>query len=162
MSPGEIVLTLNGRPVDGRFPEQIPPIQHAIAQTPVGSTIKLTVKRGDKEVPIELKTELLESRVGEETAFDRWGLSVQNLSKAVAREAQLDSSDGVVVIGVQPAFPAAIAGLNQGDVITKVNNNPLVTLDQLKEAYAAFDENPNNVLIEALRSHNVKYFVIKP
>ena len=159
--PGEIVFTLNGKEVDGRFPEQIPPIQHAIAQAPVGSTLELTVKRGDKEVPVKLTTELLESRVGEETAFEKWGLSVQKLTRSVARENQLDSSDGVIVIGVQSAFPAEIAGLSQGDVITKVNNKPLASLDQLKEAYAAFDKTPDNVLVEVLRNHHVKYFVIK-
>ena len=159
--PGEIVFTLNGKKVDGRFPEQIPPIQHAIAQAPVGSTLELTVKRGDEEIPVKLTTELLESRVGEETAFEKWGLSVQKLSRAVAREAQLETSDGVLVIGVQSAFPAEIAGLHQGDVITKVNNKPLASLDQLKEAYAVFDKSPDNVLVEVLRNHHVKYFVIK-
>lgn len=161
LAPGEIVLTLNGSVVDGRFPEQIPPIQHAIAQVPVGSTLQLTVKRGEQEVPIALTTELLESRVGEELAFEKWGLSVQKLSRAVAREAQLESSDGVHVIGVQSAFPAEIAGLHQGDVITKVNNQPLMSLDQLKEVYAAYEKSSDNVLIEVLRNHHVKFFVIK-
>jgi serine protease Do len=34
---GDVVLTLNGRKVDGRFPEQLPPIQQSIASLPVGA-----------------------------------------------------------------------------------------------------------------------------
>ena len=78
------------------------------------------------EIPVV--TEKLESRVGEEWAFEKWGLGVRKVSRAYARENQLDDDTGVIVIGVQPGFPAAVAGLAPGDIITKINQQPLAEL----------------------------------
>ena len=63
---GDIVLSINGAPVDGRFPEQLPPILNIIASLPVGTAVKIEVKRGDQTLSPELVTEKLESRQGEE------------------------------------------------------------------------------------------------
>ena len=111
---GDVVLTLNGRKVDGRFPEQLPPIQQSIASLPVGSAVKVGVKRGDQVVELSAVTEKLGSRVGEEWAFEKWGLTVRKVSRAYARENQLHDATGVVVLGVQPGYPAAEAGLALG------------------------------------------------
>ena len=92
------------------------------------------------EVPVV--TEKLESRMGEEWAFEKWGLSVRKVSRTYARENQLDDDTGVIVIGVQPGFPAAVAGLAAGDIITRIDQQPLTTLDDLKRIYQSFEAKP--------------------
>ncbi|MGH7994860.1 MAG: S1C family serine protease, partial [Opitutaceae bacterium] len=106
---GDIVLALDGRPVDGRFPEELPPIQNAIASRPVGSKLILTVKGGSGVRRVMVVTERLESAVGEEGLLDHWGLSVRKVTRQYAREHQLASADGVLVLGVQPGYPADVA-----------------------------------------------------
>ncbi len=159
---GDIVLQVDGSDVDGRFPEQLPPIQNRIASYPVGAQIKLLVKRGDERLGVVVKTEPLESRVGEEYAFSGWGLSVQKLSTVVARENRLASAEGVLVIGVQPAFPAQSAGLRPGDIVTKVNRVPIVSLEDMKAVYEKYEAKPEKVFVEVLRNHQVSYLVLKP
>ncbi len=159
---GDILLAINDERVDGRFPEQLPPIQNQIASKPVGSTLKLTVKRGALTTEHEVVTEELVSRVGEEWALEKWGLSVRKVSRTFARENQLTDDTGVLVIGVQAGFPAAIAGLSRGDIITKVNQESILSLDQMKEAHAAFEAEPKPVLIEARRNFRVSLYVLKP
>ena len=39
-------------------------------------------------------TERLESRVGKEWAFEKWGLTVREVSRTFARERQLETDDG--------------------------------------------------------------------
>jgi serine protease Do len=162
LRPGDIVLSIGGAKVDGRFPEQLPPIQDRIANAPVGSTVVLGVKRSAREIEVKVVTEPLESRVGEEWAFERWGMSVRKVSRAFARENRLPNEDGVIVIGTQQAFPADKAGLARGDIVTKVNGNPITELGQLERLYAAFEASPEAVLVEALRNRAVSLFVIKP
>ena len=70
-------------------------------------------------------TEQLESRVGEEWALEKWGLSVRKVSRTYARENQLDDMTGVLVIGVQSGYPADLAGVSRGDIITKINQQPI-------------------------------------
>lgn len=159
---GDVVLTLNGRKVDGRFPEQLPPIQQSIASLPVGSAVQVGVKRGEQVVELSAVTEKLESRVGEEWAFEKWGLTVRKVSRAYARENQLTDATGVVVLGVQPGYPAAEAGLARGDIVTKVGSKTIAELAQLKVLYEAYETAPEPQLVEAQRNRRISLYVIKP
>lgn len=159
---GDIVLRLNGDLLDVRFPEQMPPVLHRIAALPVGSTLQLLVLRNGKEREFTVTTELLESRVGDRWAFANWGISVEDLSRAVARERSFSSADGVIVTGIQQAFPAERAGLQPGDVILSVNRQRVDTLEALKEAYAAYVESPGRVLLEVNRNHRLSLLVLEP
>lgn len=158
----DVLLALDGTKVVGRFPEEIPTIQDLIASRPVGVTIKLTVKRGNETRDYPVVTEKLESRVGEEWALEKWGLSVRKVSRAYAREVQLDDDNGVVVIGVQPGFPADAAGLSRGDIITKINQQPVGTLDVIKTAQSAYEAKPAPTLFEVRRGSRVSLFILKP
>ena len=159
---GDVLLTLNGRKVDGRFPEQLPPIQQSIASLPVGANVTLGVKRGNQAVEFTVQTEKLESQVGEEWAFEKWGLTVRKVSRAYARENQLTDQTGVIVLGVQPGYPAGEAGLARGDIITKVGSEPIRELAKLKAIYSAYESKPEPQLVEAQRNRRISLYVIKP
>ncbi|TVR49581.1 MAG: PDZ domain-containing protein [Puniceicoccaceae bacterium] len=160
--PGDIILSIDGDRLDARFPEQIPPIQNRIANAPVGSRLVLQVRRGGNEFAATVTTEMLQSRIGEEWAFDAWGISVREVSRAFARENRLPRQEGVLVLGTRPAFPAEKAGLSRGDIITSVDQQRIESLDQLKEIYAAFEENPAPLLLETLRNRSVSFYVLRP
>lgn len=159
---GDVVLSINRIPIDGRFPEQLPPIQNLIANQPVGSELTLQIKRSGQAMAVTVVTEALESRVGDEWAFEKWGMSVRKVSRAFARENRLPDDDGVIVIGTQPAYPADKAGLVRGDIITKVKDQPIENLEQLKAIYGNFEQVPETLLVEALRNSSVSFFVLKP
>lgn len=159
---GDIVLSINGAKVDGRFPEQLPPIQNMIATQLVGATLTFSVKRGGEIRDFSVETEKLESRVGEEWAFEKWGLSVRKVSRAYARENQLDDTTGVVVIGVQPGFPAEVAGISRGDIIAKINQQTIDSLDVIKAAHAAYEAKPAPTLFETQRNRRVSLYIVKP
>lgn len=159
---GDILLAIDGERVDGRFPEQLPPIQHQVATSPIGTSLELTVKRGANTEDYSVTTEALVSRVGEEAVFESWGLSVREVSRAYARENQLPDDEGVLVIGVQRGFPAAVAGLKTGDVITKINDEPVNSLAIVGSAVDQFDADPQRVLIEARRQFRVSLYILKP
>ena len=81
--------------VDGRFPEQLPPIQNMIASQPVGADLQLSPSSAAAEtLVVTVVTEKLESRMGEEWVFDKWGVSVRKVSRAYARENQLARRHG--------------------------------------------------------------------
>ena len=159
---GDIILLIDGVKVDGRFPEQLPPIQNLIATRPVGSTLKLSARRNGETRDYDVVTEKLESRVGEEVALERWGLSVRKVSRTFARENQLDNELGVLVIGVQSGFPGAVAGVSRGDIITKVNQQPISSIEIVKEAHAAYEAKPAPTLLETQRNRRVSLFILQP
>jgi serine protease Do len=159
---GDIVLAIDGKKVDGRFPEQLPTIQNLIASQPVGSSLELDYKRGSREGSATLVTTRLESRMGEEWVSDTWGIGVRKVSRAFARENQLPDDSGVLVIGVQRGFPAEVAGLVRGDIITKINQNPVGSIDVVKATDAAYAAKPAPTLFEVQRERRVELVVLKP
>jgi serine protease Do len=159
---GDILLSINGRTVDGRFPEQLPAIQNLIAGQPVGATLKLVYKRGPENRTCEVVTEPLESRVGEPWAFEKWGLSVRTVSRTYARENQLGAVEGLVVLGVQAGYPAGVAGLARGDIITKLNGQPVTSLAVAQKIHTEYEKKPAPTLVETSRNHRVSLYVLKP
>jgi len=160
--PGDIILEINGEAVDGRFPEQLPPIRRKIAEMPVGSELEFKIKRDEAIMELVLATEELESRVGEEYAFEDWGMSVREVSRAIAREKKLDRVGGVIVVGTRQAFPAQKADLENGDIILKVNRQPLNNLEDLQKIYRQYQESPEQLLLEVSRNHRRSLSVLKP
>jgi serine protease Do len=162
LKAGDIILAIDGKKVDGRFPEELPTIQNMIASQPVGSTLAIDYKRGSREGSTSLVTTKLESRMGEEWVSDTWGIGLRKVSQAFARENQLPDDSGVLVIGVQRGFPAEIAGLARGDIITKINQAPVGSLDVVRATDAAYAARPAPTLFEVQRERRVALVVLKP
>lgn len=162
IQPGDILLSLDEGLVDGRFPEQLPPIQNTIANYPVGSEIVLELNRQGQSITKTVTTEKLESRVGEEWAFDKWGLSLREVSRAYARENKLESDDGFLVLGSKTAFPAAKAGIRSGDIISKINREPVGTMDELKQRHEEFSDDSEPLFVEVTRNYRTSLFILKP
>ncbi len=158
----DVLLTLNGEKIDGRFPEQLPPIQNAIASLPVGAKVALGIKRGNQVLQFSVVTEKLESSVGEEWAFEQWGLTVRKVSRTYARDNQLTDDTGVIVLGVQSGYPAAESGIARGDIVTKVNSTVITELDALRKIYDAYTAKPEPQLVEAQRNRRISLYIFKP
>ncbi len=70
----DILLDINGKPINVRFPEEIAAARKMIADLPIGSDAILTIKRDKETMTLNAKTEKLQGAVGEEKEFKTWGL----------------------------------------------------------------------------------------
>ena len=163
LNPGDIILEINGKSVDGRFPEQLPGILNQVARLPVGSKVTLEVLSSNgKRSSLEMTTELLESRVGEELALEEWGVTVEKLTRIIAREKSLKSDLGVIVKGVQPGFPAAYAEVQRGDIIQKIEGKDITSIQILEQIYTAYEEDPKDTLLDIWRNYGTVKVLMKP
>ena len=131
----DILLAINDKPINVRFPEDLAPARKAIADLPIGTQVKMTLKRGKDIVQIMTHTVRLESEVGEEKELKAWGMSVRDVTRTYAADRQLDDDTGVYVTSLSPGYPAAKADLQEGDVIYAVNGQPIQDLDTFGETY---------------------------
>ncbi|MGH7234265.1 MAG: S1C family serine protease, partial [Candidatus Saccharimonadales bacterium] len=66
------------------------------------------------------------------------GVSLRNVDADVAKEAGLNSTRGVYVIGIEPNSAAYSAGIKQGDVIMKVGAHDINDVATLEEEIAGY------------------------
>ncbi len=144
---GDVIVSVDGAAVaDGNT------LRNRIAATKPGSTVALGLLRdgGEKTVRVQLR-ELPTARAAGEKAEPaeggRLGLSVRPLTPEDARELGLESRRGLLVAEVDPAGPAAAAGLQPGDVIEEVDRKPVADATELRAAVKAAGDRPALVLV---------------
>ncbi len=129
---GDIIINFDGTPI--KHMNELPRL---VAATQPGTKAQVTVLRDGKEKTFSLTvTELEEERQAagpEEMEEDSSvGLGVDDLTPEMARRFGLKETQGVVVIRVQPASPAAEAGIRPGDVILELNGQTVRSVDQFQ------------------------------
>ena len=156
----DILLDVNGKPVNVRFPEEIAGACKMIADLPIGAEVNLTILRNGETLTLTARTEKLQGAVGEEKEFKTWGLSVRELTRTYANQAQLDDTQGVVVTTESNGYPAAKAGLAPGDVIKSVNRKPVAELDDFTKLYGASVEKKDKVVLLEVQHGRGKYTAV--
>ena len=158
----DILLEINGEPINVRFPEEVAPARRWIAELPIGSSVSLLIKRGSETLTLSAKTQKLEGAVGEEREFKTWGLSVRDVTVPYANEQQLDDDSGVAVTTLSRGFPAARAELQSGDIIRSINGQAVTDLEEFDKLYnASIAAEESRVLLELQRGRGRKRAVLK-
>jgi serine protease Do len=80
--------------------------------------------------------EKVEPRTGG-TALNELGVSVKNLTPALANQLKLKVTQGVVISEIKEDSPAANAGLSEGDVVLRVGITPVTTVAEMQNAVKA-------------------------
>jgi serine protease Do len=134
LEPGDVIVSFNGKPVDG----QDDLVQMVVGTKP-GTTVPVRILRDRQERTVNVTVEELdldsESNVARNRERDDtgqatttgFGLRLQNISPADARELKLDSNRGALIADVEQGSPAARAGLRPGDVIVRVGREPIAS-----------------------------------
>ncbi|NVO08064.1 MAG: PDZ domain-containing protein, partial [Rhodoferax sp.] len=78
-------------------------------------------------IPIEIASKVKDQIVATgQASHARLGVSVQEVNQTLADSFRLPKPEGALVSGVDPGGPADKAGLQSGDIILKVNGQPVV------------------------------------
>jgi serine protease Do len=158
----DILIEVNGKPTNVRFPEEVAAARKMIADLPIGSDVTMKLKRGTEDVTVTAKTQKLEGAVGEEKELKTWGVSVRDVTRTFANERQLDDDTGVVVTTLNPGFPAQKAELRPGDVIRSVNGSPVEDLEAFMKLYdASTGKKETSVLLDVSRGRGTRSAVMK-
>jgi len=80
------------------------------------------------DVALKVKDEIIKTG---KASHARLGVAVQEVNQAFADSFKLDRPEGALVSSVQPGGPADKAGLKSGDVIRKVDGQPIVASGDL-------------------------------
>jgi Do/DeqQ family serine protease len=160
---GDVITLLDGAPVSDANA-----LRNHIAGSRPGSTVALEVVRQGKTE--SLHAQLIERAPTESARAQRQssadpdessvGMAVTPLTPDVANQLGVaPTGKGVVVTDVDPAGVAAAAGLQPGDVITRVNDRAIASVAALRAALDARSTKPALVLVQR---HGANLFVALP
>jgi serine protease Do len=139
---GDVILEVNSKPIANRND-----LVRVIMATKPGTSVPIKVLRDKKERSLSVTVEELdlaaEGNQGEPVAQDEeagggFGLTLGPLSADMARRLRVPSGTrGVLITDMDPTGAAAQAGLQPGDVILKVNRQPVETVADASRALTA-------------------------
>lgn len=163
VQPQDIILTINEKTMNVRFPEEIAAARSFVAGLPVGSDVVMTVRRGKQELTLTAKAEKLEGAVGEEKEVKVWGMTVRDVTRAFANDRQLDDDKGVVITTLANGLAGQKAELQRGDVVRSINQQPVENLESFVKLYeASVAAKEATVLIEVQRGRTTQRAVLRP
>jgi len=150
LKPGDILLEFDGRPMEGPGD-----LQRAVGFTSPDRTAKVKVWRDQSEKMLEVKVgqapderQALQERPSGR-ARSALGLEVRPVTPEIARQLNLRSSDGVVVVRVEDGAAAAEAGVQRGDVIKQLNGQTVRTMADFERLTREVkDGDPLTVLLQ--------------
>jgi len=106
-----------------------------VARTAPGKTVQIKVLRNSKEMTLPLAVgEVKETKEIVTSAEGNLGLTVQPVTPEIAESLGLDKTEGIVITAVEPGSPGDDAGLQQGDVISAINQRPVRTVSDYERA----------------------------
>jgi len=152
---GDRILTVAGRPVRGRYMEDLPEIRWLLADLAPGKPAALTLRRGAEELALELVPEEDEEIADEGLECDRWDATFQRITRLQTPELLFWRPEkGIYVLGVSYPGNAASSGLRPQDIVLRVDGEDVRSLDDMKRIYErvlAEEREKKHVLIEVLR-----------
>jgi serine protease Do len=160
--PGDVLLSVDGVGANARFEEDLPAIRKLIADKPVGSTITLTIQRGEEKLDVPVKTIERAEMAQNEVEFKEWGFTAADITPGLARLAQLPSTEGFMVSGTQVGGVADNAGLQRGDIVLAVDAKKIDSLPEFKKTYRELvDAKKHFVLLNVKQGALNRFVLIK-
>jgi serine protease Do len=132
---GDVILSFGGHHV-----KNANDLPRMAAETPVGKSVVVIVKRDGKDLPFTLKVgELTEEKVAipAESSGQGLGMKVDSLTDQLREQAGIEELSGIVVIEIEPGGRAEDAGIRPGDVIKEVNRKLVRDLPGYQAALGA-------------------------
>ncbi|HZZ84480.1 MAG TPA: DegQ family serine endoprotease [Anaeromyxobacteraceae bacterium] len=173
IKPGDIVVTLNGRPV-----ESSGQLTRGVAMIPPGGKAHVTVLRSgakkDLTVTVSTRPESDEALArgefggegeGEEAATAsksqaKLGLKVTSLTPEIAKQLGASGDTGVVVSEVVSDGPADRAGIQRGDLILELKGQVISAPDQLAKILAGLKPG-QTVALRVRRGQNAFFIPVR-
>ncbi|MFV0420686.1 Do family serine endopeptidase [Oleidesulfovibrio sp.] len=135
--PGDIIIKVNSTNITGASD-----LLRTIAAINPGEKAKVIAIRGGKQRTFtltlgergkEIAAQQGSSQQKQENATGELGFQLRQMTKEEAGRLQLDSPQGLLIVGIERNSPAAMAELRPGDVIMTANLKPVNTIGQLQE-----------------------------
>ena len=153
LKAGDIIITINSKMV-----KSASSLPYLVSSMPPHSKIKIGIirnkQRMTKEATLSVRPTgqvLGQTESGNKNIYKtNYGFSVSNITAALKHQYNIKTKNGVVITGVKLNSFAHMAGVRVGDVIVKLNYNPINNLNEFKKEIKKHKNN-NVIFINIIR-----------
>jgi serine protease Do len=161
LAPGDIVVAFGDREIEAEKEEDLGAFQRLVAGTPPGTKVPLVVLRSADGERATVTTKLAtQPKVEPAEAESDLGFQVQEITENLYRAERLPTRAGAYVSFVTGGTPAAEAGLTPGDVVVRMGEAEVSSLDEFRRA-SARASGAERVLIHARRGGDLRFLLLK-
>ena len=168
LQAGDVIIRFDGKDVVKS--RDLPRI---VAETPVETTVDVEVVRGAERKTLSVTLgELEQAENGgllsrsqskektNDTRIENIGLTVAPLTEELAEKFDLDTGEtGIVVVDVKDGSPAADKGVQPGDIIRRLNQSAITSVDKLIEGIASAKKEGRKGVLMLIESDGQTRFV---
>jgi serine protease Do len=170
IEPGDVILEFNGKAVRNRDE-----LVATVVATKPGTTVPIKLLRDKKEMTVSITVDELNlddegnrnqeaqrtSTEPDEQESQGFGVTLSALTPDTARRLRAPTDvQGVLVSDVEQGSPAFRAGLVRGDIITRVNRQPVRTPQDASRALNAVPSGGTAFLL-VLRNGQEQFFTVR-
>jgi serine protease Do len=159
LAPGDILVAFGEHEVEAEKEEDLGAFQRLVAGTTPGTKVKLSFVRGGKRETVTTKL-ATQPKVEPAEAESDLGFQVQEITENLYRDERLPTRDGAYVSFVTGGTPAAEAGLTPGDVVVRIGDREVSSLDEFRRA-SADAADVERILIHARRGGDLRFLLLK-
>ena len=165
---GDLILAVNGRPLDAVYVEDLPAVRCRLAELPAGAPAEFTVRRKGQELKLAVTPVDTGEFEGEDFDCKRWNMTVKGISRYATPQLYYFRKQGVYVQGVRWPGNAQDAGIQAGDIIMSIEDGKGGTVEvasvrQLREIYERLMADPKRekkVLLSIKRGAYVRPLIL--
>ena len=146
---GDVITELNGKAVSDAGELQV-----QVGEKQPGTTLHLKALRDGKSVDVPVTLEAMGKGKNDNESADashgkpRWGIGLEDLTPDVRQQLQAgEDVHGAVIQQVTPGSPADNAGLQQGEVITEVNRQPVHSAADVQKALSSIPKDSDALVL---------------
>ncbi|HEX2951250.1 MAG TPA: PDZ domain-containing protein [Armatimonadota bacterium] len=145
--PGDILIQLNGQPIDVHYKEELPIFNQAVMNLPIGKQVSAIVLRGTEKLTLHVTPQERQAKTSKIEEIKSWGICALTLHDSAGIKRKTPNKNAVVVTSIRPGGPADSAKppLIEGDMILTINGKIINNLNEFQsvtdEALAKGGEN---------------------
>jgi serine protease Do len=156
--------------VDGKRVATAQQLKSAVRAKAVGANVNLDVMRKGKRLTLKVKTDEWPDEIQPAVSQRRrsssapeatdLGMTVRPMTRELAKQHEIDFAEGLLVTVVEPDSVAARKGISRGDVITKIDDEPVSTLQDYRQAVKKGDLK-KGVVVDLIREGVSRFVLLK-
>ena len=153
---GDILLSIDDHPVLNKSD-----YFQALSSYTVDDVFQLVLQRDGSQKTLRLKVASIPPDFAEEFALQWLGIRVKDIDRATAGKYHLAAREGVVIHSVRPESACGRVGIRPGDVIRRVNRDPIRNIQDFHKAIVEAGKLSSVVLL-VQRGRSGYYVTLEP